>query len=144
MSSMTFSQKPFKAIPPEKGSFPLDHDGECKLPMLRYMRCLITNDNVNSKCRHQSMAYMGCRMDHNLMKRDSWENLGFGDIAPKEPITGDIAPKEPITGDIAPKENITATENTEIQIQNTESKMKVTPPKIDASEPTSPTPVAPS
>ena len=90
------------------------------------------------------MAYMGCRMDHNLMKRDSWENLGFGDIAPKEPITGDIAPKEPITGDIAPKETITATENTEIQIQNTESKMKVTPPKIDASEPTSPTPVAPS
>ena len=70
------------------------------------------------------MAYMGCRMDHNLMKRDSWENLGFGDIAPKETIT--------------------ATENTEIQIQNTESKMKVTPPKIDASEPTSPTPVAPS
>jgi len=81
---MTFAQKSFKAKPPEKGSFPLDHEGECKLQMLKFMKCLHLNDNDNSKCRHESMEYLGCRMDRGLMKRESWANLGFADIAPKE------------------------------------------------------------
>lgn len=83
MSYYTFSQRPFLAVPPEKGSFPLDHEGECKGPMLKHMRCLVTNNSDNSKCRRESMDYLGCRMDHGLMKRDTWEHLGFGDIAPK-------------------------------------------------------------
>jgi len=29
------------------------------------------------------MDYLGCRMDHGLMKRETMEKLGFGDIAPK-------------------------------------------------------------
>lgn len=29
--------------PPLKGSFPLDHEGECKLSMLNYMICLHEN-----------------------------------------------------------------------------------------------------
>jgi len=86
MSSMTFAQKSFKAKAPEKGSFPLDHDGECKGFMLKFMMCLRVNDNDNAKCRQESMEYLGCRMDHGLMKRESWDNLGFGDIAPKEPV----------------------------------------------------------
>lgn len=80
---MTFAQKSFKAKPPEKGSFPLDHDGECKGFMLQFMKCLRMNDNDNAKCRQESMEYLGCRMDHGLMKRESWDHLGFGDIAPK-------------------------------------------------------------
>jgi len=81
---MTFSQKTFKAKAPEKGSFPLDHDGECKGFMLKFMRCLRENDNDSGKCRQESMEYLGCRMDHGLMKREPWANLGYADIAPKE------------------------------------------------------------
>jgi len=88
---MTFSQKSFKAKPPDKGSFPLDHEGECKGFMLKFMKCLHVNDNDNSKCRHESMEYLGCRMDRGLMKRESWANLGFADIAPKEEADGQEA-----------------------------------------------------
>ncbi|KAG7188054.1 hypothetical protein KM043_013220 [Ampulex compressa] len=46
MSSYTFSQKTFKPTPPQKGSFPLDHEGYCKSVMIKYMRCL--NDHRNN------------------------------------------------------------------------------------------------
>lgn len=51
MSSMTFGQKLFKPSPPEKGSFPLDHEGLCKQSMIIYMKCLNKNNNQNSLCR---------------------------------------------------------------------------------------------
>lgn len=51
MSSMTFGQKLFKPTPPEKGSFPLDHEGLCKQSMIIYMKCLNKNNNQNSLCR---------------------------------------------------------------------------------------------
>lgn len=51
MSSMTFGQKIFKPTPPDKGSFPLDHDGICKSSMSKYMKCLVKENNNNSKCR---------------------------------------------------------------------------------------------
>lgn len=77
MSSMTFSQKVFKPTPPEKGSFPLDHDGVCKKIMLIYMRCLHTNRNDNSACREEAKEYLGCRMENNLMTKEEWSKLGF-------------------------------------------------------------------
>lgn len=94
---MTFSQKSFKAKPPEKGSFPLDHEGECKGFMLKFMKCLQSNDNDNSLCRKESMEYLGCRMDRGLMKRESWVNLGFADIAPKSGEAMEATPSPPPT-----------------------------------------------
>lgn len=77
MSSMTFGQKVFTPIPPQKGSFPLDHEGVCKNVMVKYMKCLNLNRNNNSDCREEAKLYLGCRMDNNLMTKEEWSKLGF-------------------------------------------------------------------
>ncbi|CAD6184780.1 unnamed protein product [Caenorhabditis auriculariae] len=62
---------------PLKGSFPLDHDGSCKLEMLKYMCCLHEKGQKNSECRELAKSYFSCRMDNNLMSRDDWSKLGY-------------------------------------------------------------------
>ena len=69
MASNVFGAKQFKPTPPEQGSFPLDHEGECKVLYLKYMDCLSNNDNLNSKCRSESKDYLNCRMQKGLMAR---------------------------------------------------------------------------
>lgn len=77
MSSLaTFSSKP-NAKPPQKGSFPLDHDGECRNFMVKYMRCLMANNKDTTQCRQESKEYLNCRMERNLMSREDWKKLGF-------------------------------------------------------------------
>lgn len=49
--------------PPEKGSFPLDHDSECGALMRQYMQCLKENDFVSRYCRSYSKGYLQCRMN---------------------------------------------------------------------------------
>lgn len=71
------SRKIFRAKPPDKGSFPLDHDGECKEYMKRYMKCLRENNNGNHLCRTESKDYLRCRMDRQLMAKEDFEKLGF-------------------------------------------------------------------
>lgn len=80
MAANVFGSKVFKATPPEKGSFPLDHDGECKEFYLKYMVCLSSNSSDNSKCREQSKDYLDCRMKCGLMAKESWDALGFSDL----------------------------------------------------------------
>ncbi|GAB6025865.1 hypothetical protein CHUAL_011844 [Chamberlinius hualienensis] len=80
MSTMNF-QRTFTPRPPEKGSFPLDHDGECKVNMLKYMICLRNNDNINTNCRHLAKDYLECRMNRNLMRKEEWSKLGLEDLA---------------------------------------------------------------
>ena len=74
--------------PPERGSFPLDHDGECTVPMRLYLDCMKSSQNDNSRCREESKKYLECRMDRSayapckanirgLMLRDSLRNLGY-------------------------------------------------------------------
>ncbi|RYN17780.1 hypothetical protein AA0112_g11905 [Alternaria arborescens] len=73
-------QKVIRPNPPERGSFPLDHDGECKEIMLSYLRCIKSHRGTNDpECRNLSKSYLSCRMDRNLMAPDSFRNLGFGD-----------------------------------------------------------------
>ena len=84
MASNTFGQKTFTPTAPVKGSFPLDHEGECKKSMLRYMICLRENGNQNSECRALSKAYLDCRMEKQLMTREDWDKLGFGDLVGEE------------------------------------------------------------
>ena len=71
-------QKTQKPIPPERGSFPLDHDGECKPIIADYLRCLRRVRGTNDQeCRLIAKDYLKCRMDHNLMAPDEFKNLGF-------------------------------------------------------------------
>ncbi|KFB45085.1 hypothetical protein ZHAS_00013003 [Anopheles sinensis] len=83
MTSMTFGQKKFIPTAPEKGSFPLDHGGQCRKLMLFYMRCLRENADDNSACRQESKAYLQCRMDNELMAREDFAKLGYGESEPK-------------------------------------------------------------
>ncbi|KAG0016901.1 Cytochrome c oxidase assembly protein cox19 [Entomortierella chlamydospora] len=80
---MSFGRPPsfttFSANPPDRGSFPLDHDGECSLFMKDYLACLKANQSNNGKCRDLSKRYLNCRMDKGLMTRDDFRNLGFQD-----------------------------------------------------------------
>lgn len=80
MSSMTFGQKQFIPTPPEKGSFPLDHEGACKRLMLKYMSCLSEHRNNNNACREASRDYLACRMENNLMAKEDWSKLGYSDL----------------------------------------------------------------
>ncbi|KAI9264645.1 hypothetical protein EDC94DRAFT_605907 [Helicostylum pulchrum] len=65
---------------PLLGSFPLDHDGECKISMKEYVKCLKQNKSNNGLCREFSQAYLQCRMDNGLMEPEDMKNLGFADL----------------------------------------------------------------
>ncbi|KAJ7042630.1 hypothetical protein C8F04DRAFT_945551 [Mycena alexandri] len=90
---MSFGRPPsinvgFKPAPPDRGSFPLDHYGECKDQMKLYMTCLRANSSTSSPCRLLSKDYLDCRMNKGLMERDEWKNLGFdAKEAPKDSPT---------------------------------------------------------
>lgn len=64
-------------IPPDKGSFPIDHENTCKDQMVQFMKCLRDQKFDNDKCRDLSKDYLECRMQHGLMARDDWKNLGY-------------------------------------------------------------------
>lgn len=82
-------QKSAKPIPPERGSFPLDHDGECKSIIAGYLRCLRRVKGKNDQeCRLMAKEYLKCRMDHNLMAPDDFKNLGFAENSRLEDIPG--------------------------------------------------------
>lgn len=82
---MTFGQKNFTPTPPQLGSFPIDHEGECKKFMIKYMLCLRENKNENGLCRAESQNYLGCRMEKGLMAKEEWKKLGFSeDMTPEK------------------------------------------------------------
>ncbi|KAH8090479.1 hypothetical protein HD553DRAFT_302524 [Filobasidium floriforme] len=94
---MSFGRPPtigdtFKLTPPQRGSFPLDHDGECKEVMKAYLKCLKENASNNGKCRALSKDYLECRMSNNLMERDDFHNLGLGNIGPGGTATPSSSP----------------------------------------------------
>ena len=64
---------------PERGIFPLDHDGECKSSMKDYLLCLNENKRDHFPCKALSRAYSQCRMDRNLMAKEDLDNLGLGE-----------------------------------------------------------------
>lgn len=57
-----------KPIPPERGSFPLDHEAECQPIMKDYLQCLRSHRGVNEDaCRQLSKNYLQCRMERYAM-----------------------------------------------------------------------------
>lgn len=80
-------QKTAKPTPPQRGSFPLDHDGECKPIIAGYLRCLRRARGTNDQeCRLMAKEYLKCRMENNLMAPDEMRNLGFAEDEKIEPI----------------------------------------------------------
>ena len=78
----SLTRKAGRPVPPDKGSFPLDHEGknkteynpsvfycfgtlkgECKEYMKQYMQCLKESKNDNHQCRSESRQYLQCRME---------------------------------------------------------------------------------
>ncbi|WWD21622.1 hypothetical protein CI109_106108 [Kwoniella shandongensis] len=84
-----------KVAPPQRGSFPLDHDGECKAFMLAYLKCLKIHGSNNGECRLESKRYLECRMDNGLMTRDDMANLGLGDVVDPESSSTKTASSTP-------------------------------------------------
>ncbi|KAF8225826.1 hypothetical protein L208DRAFT_1304799 [Tricholoma matsutake] len=87
---MSFGRPPsinigFKPAPPDRGSFPLDHYGECKDKMTSYMKCLHESSSTSSHCRDLSKEYLDCRMQKGLMERDDWKNLGLANVGKPNP-----------------------------------------------------------
>lgn len=80
MSTAFTGKKAFIPTAPIKGSFPLDHEGVCKAEMVDYMICLNKNRADNEACRELAKKYFECRMEHQLMAREDWEKLGYGDL----------------------------------------------------------------
>lgn len=106
---MSFPMKVPTPSPPAKGSFPLDHKGQCRYEMLKYMLCLnehevwfstfifsnlwkepwnisnsyhccdISFQQKNDECRNFAKIYLKCRMDNGLMQQEDWSYLGFSD-----------------------------------------------------------------
>ncbi|CAN0090065.1 unnamed protein product [Ascophyllum nodosum] len=68
---------PKGAKPPDKGSFPLDHGGECKPQMKAFISCLKEHNSDHLPCKTLSKLYLECRMDRNLMAREELDRLGF-------------------------------------------------------------------
>ncbi|KAF8807275.1 hypothetical protein BYT27DRAFT_7223118 [Phlegmacium glaucopus] len=82
---MSFGRPPsinvgFKPSAPDRGSFPLDHFGECKSKMQLYMACLKENSSTSTPCRNLSKDYLDCRMSKGLMEKDEWKNLGLANL----------------------------------------------------------------
>jgi cytochrome c oxidase assembly protein subunit 19 len=83
MSAPSSRNRLFIPKAPEKGSFPLDHEGECKDIINKYLKCLKGTELDSSQCREVAKEYLGCRMDRNLMAKDDFKNLGFHESSPE-------------------------------------------------------------
>ncbi len=50
-------------IPPDKGSFPLDHFGECSTVKEEYSECIRKNRGKSEPCKELAAKYLECRME---------------------------------------------------------------------------------
>ncbi|KAI4835552.1 cytochrome c oxidase assembly protein COX19 [Plasmodium brasilianum] len=64
---------------PERGSFLLDHNSECTSIKNNYLKCLKEHNNDHISCREYSKEYFICRMDRNLLEKQSLNDLGFSE-----------------------------------------------------------------
>ncbi|KAG8983804.1 Cytochrome c oxidase assembly protein cox19 [Tulasnella sp. 427] len=94
---MSFGRPPtfenFKVSPPQRGAFPLDHDGECKEFMKAYLSCLKSYSQESANCRLLNKDYLECRMSRGLMERAEWKRLGLPDDPSPNASNGDAKSK---------------------------------------------------
>ncbi|KAI8825688.1 uncharacterized protein EV422DRAFT_136968 [Fimicolochytrium jonesii] len=77
MSMGSSWQRFSRAEAPERGAFPLDLNGECQDFVKIYMACLKEAKGNNGRCKPLAREYLKCRMDHGLMNKEDFRNLGF-------------------------------------------------------------------
>lgn len=53
----------YKASPPDKGSFPLDHKGVCDAQRQQYVECMQKSKFDAVLCKSVARFYFQCRMD---------------------------------------------------------------------------------
>ncbi|ORM41984.1 Cytochrome c oxidase assembly protein COX19 [Babesia sp. Xinjiang] len=95
---MTVGQAPrLTVIPPDRGSFPLDHEGLCKEVSNRYLKCVQQLKGNAFDCRALAAEYMKCRIDNKLLAEEPLVNLGFRESEinadarlPKTAVPGDV------------------------------------------------------
>lgn len=83
-TSTSLSGRSLAPRPPLKGSFPLDHLGECKPLAQLYAACLQEHSGTASKCRKLAREYLECRMSNGLMAEEELSRLG---ISPESDIS---------------------------------------------------------
>ncbi|VDL85909.1 unnamed protein product [Schistocephalus solidus] len=74
-----FQHQRLTVNPPEKGSFPLDHQGLCQSMRDGWISCMKESGWDSSKCRTEAAAYLRCRMENNLMDQEEIQRLGFNE-----------------------------------------------------------------
>ena len=103
--------------PPARGSFPLDHGGECKAAMAAYLACMRAQEGgaqreaaTHAACKELSKAYLQCRMQRGLMAPEDLDTLGYSPlhvVTPESPeaaaAAAAAAPRERIAGMSAAK-----------------------------------------
>ncbi|GIX63050.1 cytochrome c oxidase assembly protein COX19 [Babesia caballi] len=104
---MTVGQAPrLTVIPPDRGSFPLDHEGLCKDISARYVKCVGELKGNAFDCRALAAQYMQCRIENKLLVEEPLTNFGFRDrdIDPEAAQSQTAEP--PVTGDdlVRPRE----------------------------------------
>lgn len=83
-TSTSLSGRNLPPRPPLKGSFPLDHLGECASLADMYAACLRENDGAAGQCRAIARRYLECRMDAGLMAKTEMNALGLESDAPSK------------------------------------------------------------
>ncbi|UKK00678.2 hypothetical protein MACK_000752 [Theileria orientalis] len=71
--------KRIKPTPPDRGSFPLDHEGLCKNSSEKYLECIKSFNGNSTNCRSLASAYLKCRIENGLLHDEPLTNLGFRD-----------------------------------------------------------------
>eukprot|EP01132_Coremiostelium_polycephalum_P004661 gene4661-5823_t len=83
--------------PPDKGSFPLDHDNECSESTKQYLECLKSNNYQSRLCMEFSKLYLQCRMDNGLMAKEEMDTFGFDEVKKSKIVKPpQYNPKEPV------------------------------------------------
>lgn len=77
-TSTNLSGRNLPPRPPTKGSFPLDHLGECGEFARVYEACVRDNGGEAGRCREAARKYLGCRMEADLMVKEDFKKLGLG------------------------------------------------------------------
>lgn len=85
MTFGTVGAKSLIKVAPLKGSFPIDHEGDCRQIMQEYLLCVRENKGDAIPCRQITRRYLECRMQNGLMAEEPLSLLGF----PDNNISGD-------------------------------------------------------
>jgi cytochrome c oxidase assembly protein subunit 19 len=74
---MSISRTKGSVVPPDKGSFAIDHFKECEELVQKYLKCVQKHELMPKRCQNLQIEYLDCRMEKGLMNQESVENLGF-------------------------------------------------------------------